>query len=81
MKFIYLAGSIILTVIILILGFENVQGQCNFISIFLTDLAPSIAPTFLFFGFAALGILTGMFYSAFISTLLKQSSDEGDTDW
>lgn len=83
MKFFYLTGAIIFTVIILIVGFENSQAQCSFISIFFNDISPSMSPAFLFFGVAGLGIITGVFYFGFLTSLLKEGNEEEDdsTDW
>jgi len=80
MKFFYLAGSIIFTVIILIVGFENAQSQCNFIEIFFNELPTSSSPAILFFGIAGIGIITGGFYFGFINAIMKENREDEDDD-
>ncbi len=83
MRYFYLTASIIFTVIILIVGFENVQAQCNYISVFFTEISPQTAPTFLAFGMAALGIVTGACYFGFINAFFSQNEEDEDapSDW
>lgn len=74
MKLLYLTASIIFTVLILILAFENISAQCNSLNFFFYTVDQN--PTIVIFGISIIGILTGVFYHAFISKLLAP----GDPD-
>lgn len=77
MKAFYLTGSIILTVLILILAFGNVGAQCNQLIFFFFPVDQN--PTIIFLGLAVIGIITGLFYHAFIGKVLEVS--DGDQDF
>ena len=74
MKVFYLTGSIIFTVLILILAFGNIGSQCNQVYLFFYSVDSS--PTMVFLALAVLGIITGAFYHGFFSRLLAASEDE-----
>jgi hypothetical protein len=82
MKYFYLIGSVLFTVVILILGFGNIQAQCNFVTFFFSSVPPSIPVPLLIFGLSGLGVITGFFYFGFIHALMQEGSDqEQDSDW
>lgn len=83
MRLLYLIGSIIFTVVILIISFENFQATCTYINIFFTEIPSSTSPTFVFFGVAALGIFTGMCYQGLLTSLLANNTEDEDEpeDW
>lgn len=70
----YLTGSVILTVLILILAFENIAASCAQLIFFFYPLKQS--PTLIFLGIAVLGVITGAFYHAFISRFLGTKDEE-----
>lgn len=74
MKVFYLTGSIILTVLILILAFENIAASCAQLVFFFYPLDQS--PTLIFLGIAILGIATGAFYHAFMTRILGSKEEE-----
>ncbi|MBI4234749.1 hypothetical protein HY604_00420 [Candidatus Peregrinibacteria bacterium] len=76
MKLFYLTASIIFSVLILILSFENISAQCSGMMFFFYDITSN--PTLLTLGIAIIGILTGAFYHAFITRVMATSSDEED---
>ncbi|MBU2524233.1 hypothetical protein KKG71_03490 [Patescibacteria group bacterium] len=81
MKYFYLTGAILLTVVILILGFGNITAQCQQLFFFYQSVNNTIPVTFLVFAVAFLGIVTGFFYSAFLRSLVEEArSEEEDED-
>ncbi|MFA5947476.1 MAG: hypothetical protein WC806_00685 [Candidatus Gracilibacteria bacterium] len=76
MKVFYLTGSIIFTVLILILAFENIQSSCTGLYFFF--YAVDSSPTIITLALTILGIITGMFYHALIQNALNTSEDEED---
>lgn len=76
MKMFYLVGAIFFTVLILILAFENIGGACNYLQFFFASIDPQTSPTFLMFGTAFLGAITGALYFGFLTELLKNSDEE-----
>lgn len=76
MKILYAIGSLIMFVVILILGFENIQSSCNYLMFFFWELDSSLAPTFVIFGTAFMGGITGIF----VTLLFKSIMDKGDED-
>lgn len=73
MKAIYLVGSIIFTVLIFILAFENSAIQID-LRIFQYSINSS--PLTIIFIIAILGIFTGALYHAFIVRILKSPDDK-----
>ncbi|MBI5755077.1 hypothetical protein HZA41_02565 [Candidatus Peregrinibacteria bacterium] len=69
-----------MTTLILILAFQNIAGICNYIYFFFVPLSSNIAPTFLVFAMAFLGIITGMLYSAFFRAMLSGKGGEEDDE-
>ena len=76
MKAFYLVGSIIFTVIILIISFENIQSQCSGLVLFFYEIDQN--PTIVILSVAVLGIVTGAMYHAFVSRVLTSPEDEED---
>ncbi|MBD3360230.1 hypothetical protein GF366_00340 [Candidatus Peregrinibacteria bacterium] len=77
MKALYLTLSIIFTALILILAFENIGAQCSNMNFFFFPLRQN--PTIVFLGIAVIGIITGLFYHAFIIRVLAgPAEDEED---
>lgn len=79
MKAFYLTGSVIFTVLILILSFENIGASCNALNFFFYEIDKS--PTLIIMGIAVIGIITGAFYHAFISKVLSSSPEEEDQEF
>lgn len=73
MKAFYLIGSIVFTVLILILSFENIGSSCTGLNFFFSTVDKS--PTLVILGIAVIGIFTGVFYHAFISKILAPAED------
>ncbi|MBI2464365.1 hypothetical protein HYV57_05400 [Candidatus Peregrinibacteria bacterium] len=80
MKIFYFIGSLLMTVLILIFSFENIQGICSYIQFLFFDVS-NISPTFLFFGTAILGVITGMFYFGLLHSLLSGKGTDEDEDF
>lgn len=76
MKFFYLTGAIVFTVLILITGFENLQGTCNFLAFLFTKLDPGLSPAFLVFGVAMMGAFAGAMYFGLVQSLLYGEKEE-----
>lgn len=74
MKGFFLIGSVIFTVIILIVAFQNIGSSIDFTILF--SQAGGANGTIVVFGIALLGIFAGGFYFGFLNSLLKGSQDE-----
>lgn len=74
MKAFYLVGSIIFTVIILIVAFQNIGTNFSGFTVFFTPIEAN--GTLIVFGIAILGIFAGGFYFGFLSSLLKGDQEE-----
>jgi uncharacterized integral membrane protein len=74
MKTLYLVVSVILTVMILILGFENVGSSCTKLSFFFMPINTN--PTLVIIGIAVLGMITGASYLAFLQKLFAKEDEE-----
>lgn len=73
----FLSGSIVLSIIILIVAFQNIQAQCNFITIFFFPIEQTTSPTIMIFVISLIGVLTGIFYMGLIMSFLsKEEEDE-----
>ncbi len=73
MKAFFLTGSIILTVLILIIAFENLGATLtNFMLIFTT----LDSPFFMVLGISIIGILAGIFYTGLVTSLLNSGKEE-----
>jgi len=78
MKAFYLAGSIIFTVLILIVGFQNFGATVQQFAVFFTAFN-GISGTVVIFGASILGIFAGGFYFAFLQSILgNQDSDDDE---
>ncbi len=76
MKAFFLTGSIIMTCVIMILAFENIQASCNYITFFFWEVSSGTPPTMTIFFEAVLGVITGIFYTMFVKSLGASSDDE-----
>jgi len=73
----FLTGSIVLVVIILIVAFQNIGAQCNFITYFFFGVDASTPPTILIFIISLLGMFTGiMLMGLFLSFTNKEEDDQ-----
>ena len=79
MKALYLTASIIFTVLILVLAFENIGAQCSNMMFFFYNVRSN--PTIVTLGIAILGIITGAFYHAFLGKVFGSSEDDEDADF
>lgn len=80
LKYLYLVGALVTTVIIFIIAFENIQAICVDMVVFFTSISTSTPPTMLVFWIAALGILCGFFYHGLIHSLFTKKEDEDDEE-
>lgn len=81
MKILYLAGSFISFVIILVLAFENIQASCNYLNFFFWEL-PAVSPTFILFGSSFLGMIAGgLVTMTLLSFFGSSDEDEEDEDF
>lgn len=74
MKAFFLVGSIIFTVLILIIAFQNYNATMNGFQVFFTPIDTN--PTITIFGIALLGIFAGGFYFGFLTSFLKSEDEE-----
>ena len=76
MKAFYLIGSIILTVVILIISFGNIQSECTSLVLFFHEVDQS--PTIIILAVSVLGMITGAMYHAFVSRVLSTPESEDE---
>lgn len=74
MKVFYLVGSIIFTVFILIIAFQNFGATFSGFTIFFSEIETN--GTIIVFGIALLGIFAGGFYFGFLSSLLRSGQED-----
>lgn len=75
MKAFFITGSIVFTVLILIIAFENIASSCsNFMFVFL----PTESSFLITILIAFIGVITGMFYSGLIGQLMKNPQEDED---
>ena len=73
MKAFFLTGSIMFTVLILILAFENLGAT---VTGFLFVFTGIDSPFFIVMGLSMIGILTGIFYTGLVTALLRSGNEE-----
>lgn len=73
MKALYLTGSIICTVLILVLAFGNISAQCSGMYFFFYQVKSN--PTIVTISIAFLGIITGALYHAFFAATMSTDED------
>lgn len=78
MKIFSLVVSIILTVLILILAFENIQAACTGLNFLFWPIGDDTTPTSLILGTTLFGMLAGAFYGAFFRSMMKGDEEEED---
>lgn len=74
MKLFFLIGSILFTVLILIVGFQNFGSTFQGFTVFFSEIDAN--GTLIVFGIALLGIFAGGFYFGFLNSILKASSED-----
>jgi uncharacterized integral membrane protein len=74
----FLSGSLVLTIIVLIVAFQNIQAQCNFVTFFFFSVDTSTSPTIMIFVVSILGILTGMLYMGLLMSFLSKEEDDSE---
>lgn len=77
MKQFYLIGSIVFSVVILIVAFQNFGATFSGFTVFFSEL--EINSTLIIFGIALLGIFTGAFYFGYILETLKQRQEDEES--
>ncbi|EKD93103.1 MAG: hypothetical protein ACD_28C00244G0010 [uncultured bacterium] len=80
MKALYLAGTMLSLVVILILAFENIQASCNYLIFFFWELPSDITPTMILFGSAFMGMVSGVFLTLFATSVLGKSEEEEEDE-
>ena len=76
MKVLYLTGSVIFTVLILVLAFENIGATCSNMNFLFYSVRSN--PTIVILGIAVMGIITGALYHAFMVKILESTEEEED---
>ena len=74
----FLSGSIVLTIIILIIAFQNIQAQCNFITFFFFAADSSMSPTLMIFAVSLVGVIAGMLYMGLIMSFISREEDDDE---
>lgn len=74
MKAFFLVGSIIFTVLILIVAFQNFGSTFNGFTVFFSEIDTN--GTIVVFGISLLGIFAGGFYFGFLNSLLRSSQED-----
>ncbi len=82
MKGFFLTGSIVLSVLMLIIAFENIGGSCQGFMFLFTTLPQDTSPFFIVVGLGLLGVITGVFYTGLVLKLLnKETEESGGNEW
>jgi len=81
MKGFFLTASILFTVLILIIAFENIGGSCQGFMFLFYSLPQGTSPFFIVAGLSLLGGVTGIFYTALAMQLLKEKQEDNNGDW
>lgn len=76
MKTIYAVGSAILTVVILIVAFQNFGTDFKGFMVFFTEVDAN--GTLVVFGVSLLGILAGGFYFGFLNSLFGSGNEDDE---
>lgn len=74
MKTFFLIGSVIFTVLILIIAFQNFGSTFNGFTVFFSEIEAN--GTLVVFGIALIGIFAGGFYFGFLNSLLKSNQED-----
>lgn len=74
----FLSGSVVLSIIILIIAFQNIQAQCSFVTFFFFPIDQSTSPTLMAFGIALIGVLTGIFYMGFMMSFVARDEEDDE---
>ncbi len=74
MKAFFLVGSVIFTVIILVIAFQNFNATLDGFQVFFTPIETN--PTLIVFGIFLLGVFAGGFYFGFLTSILKNEEEE-----
>jgi len=74
----FLSGSIVLAIIILIVAFQNIQAQCNFVTFFFFSVDQGTSPTILVFLVSLLGIFAGIFFMGLLMSFLSKEEEEDE---
>lgn len=74
----FLSGSIVFTIILLIVAFQNIQAQCNFVTFFFFQVGSNVSPTIMIFIVSLLGIITGMLLMGLLMSIVSKEEDDGD---
>ncbi len=74
----FLSGSIVFTIIILVIAFQNIQAQCTFVTFFFYAANSSTAPTFFVFAVSVVGVIAGMLYMGLIMSFLSKGDDDDE---
>lgn len=76
MKIFYLVGSIIFTVLILLIAFGNVGAQCQLLNFLGMPVKEN--PILIILTVSIIGMICGAMYHAFIVRVLDSGDDESD---
>ena len=76
MKAFFLTGSILLTSLILILAFENIGATAQGFLMLFVELDSGF---FIVLGLSLIGIITGIFFTGLVMTLIKNKSEDEES--
>jgi uncharacterized integral membrane protein len=79
MKAFYLTVALILTVLILVVSFENSASQCSALSFLFMRTTQNT--TVVMLGIAVLGVITGFLYRSFLGLVFDSKDEEEDDDF
>jgi uncharacterized integral membrane protein len=76
MKAFYLVGSILFTVLILVMSFGNIGATCS--ELYFLFFRVNENPTIITMTVAVVGVITGAMYHAFFSRVMATTDDDED---
>ncbi|KKP37564.1 MAG: hypothetical protein UR28_C0029G0046 [Candidatus Peregrinibacteria bacterium GW2011_GWF2_33_10] len=80
MLILFILLSAAFSVLILILAFENIAAQCNYLQFFLAPISATTSITFLIFGVAFLGIIAGASYAGLVWAIFSKNGNSEDEE-
>jgi len=74
----FISGSIVFAIVLLVIAFQNIQAQCNFVTFFFFSVSANTSPTLMIFGVSIIGIITGMFLMGLTMSFLSKDEDDDE---
>lgn len=74
----FLLLSVLFTVLLLVLSFENIASRCTDLMFLFASVSSNTTVTFLIFGVATLGVMAGLSYAGLFWSIFKNRGNDED---